>query len=532
MRILSHLSATALLTLAASGQAPILAYGFDAGGVGPAVNAGAAGGTMALNGLSLSGTSPNGTSCLHGDSSLASYGGDSGWITDLPNGVTVAFCVETSGHAMVGGNAFSYLWGDQTAAQFRCFTDGAAGANGILIRGGGLNDTLCPNAHGPRGWTHVTFVYDPSGESRVYVDGARVNTVSQPAGVAMTGTGSFRVGGYSGSIDAMDTDQFMEDFRVYDTVLTEAEINALAAGCVNQIYSVNSPAATLLVNGVSSSITAPGQVSAPTGATITAAMDTLLPGALWELAYSTAPTVPLGGGATALPGGSILNLNLNAPVNYLNGLFGTPWPGAPLTLQGTLLGGSYGGQFAATDPTSASGYAFSGAVDLDVAPCAGSGFDQGGGLPPGWTTPTGLSSWTVDSNGTPSVGTGPTSALSAPNYLYCETSGSGGTASFGVETCQINLAALPNKRLDFDLSRIGATIGTLTVSLHANGSLTTIATYSGPAAGQSQGGLEWSAESIDLTPFVPGNSPASVRFSYTAGGSYTGDVALDNVSFN
>ena len=44
--------------------------------------------------------------------------------------------------------------------------------------------------------------------------------------------------------------------------------------------------------------------------------------------------------------------------------------------------------------------------------------------------------------------------------------------------------------------------------------------------------MEWSFESIDLTPFVPASGNGILRFEYTAGGSFTGDVALDNVCFN
>ena len=523
-----------LCSLTSAGQSPLLAYDFDTGGANPAVNGGTAGpASMPLYGLTMGGASPNGTTCLQGDTALAIYGGDTGWVTNLLSGVTIAFCIETSGHTMVGNNAFAYLCGDQTAGQFRCFTDGAAGADSILFRGGGLADTLCPNAHGPQGWTHVAFVYDPAGESRAYVNGSLVNTVAQPPAVAIVGTGMFRVGGYSGSIDALDTGQFMESFKLYDTALTAAEINQLAIGCIAQTYSINSPAASFSVDGVSSSVVAPGQVAAQTGATFTVTMDTNVPAAAWELAYTLSPTLPLGGGALALPGGEIVNVDLANPgLTFFNGVFGTPWGGSPVNINVTLPGGTYGGQFAVTNPAAVSGFTFGGAVDLSVAPCLGSDFDQSLSLPPGWSTPSGVVPWTVDASGTPSTGTGPTSAATLPNYLYCETSSPNSSASFGIDTCTVNFATLSNYKLDFDLSRIGATMGTLTISLNEGGALSTIATYSGADPNQFQNGPEWSAESIDLLPFIPTSGAASIRFGYTAGGSYTGDVSLDNVSIN
>ncbi|MAB89608.1 MAG: hypothetical protein CMJ90_09145 [Planctomycetes bacterium] len=523
-----------LSTAVSAGQSPVLSYDFDSGAAGPAVNAGSGGSsTMPLNGLTLSGASPNGTTCLQGDTALAIYGGDSGWITNLASGVTIAFCIETSGHPLVGTNAFAYLCGDQTAGLFRCFTDGVAGPDSIMFRGGGLADTLCPNSHGTQGWTHVAFVYDATGESRAYVNGSRVNTVAQPAALAIVGTGTFRVGGYSGSIDSLDTGQFMESFRLYDTALTDTQINQLAVGCITQTYSLNSGAASFAVNGVSSSVIAPGQVAVQTGASFAVTMDSNVSPAAWDLAYTLAPTVSLLGGGLGLPGGQIVNVDLADPsLSFFNNVFASPWGGVPVSINVTLPGGTYGGQFAVTNPASAAGYSLGGAVDLTVAPCLGSDFDQSLSLPPGWSTPGGAVSWTVDASGTPSVGTGPTAALSQPNYLYCETSSPNSSASFGIDTCTINFATLSNYKLDFDLSRIGATMGTLTISLNEGGTLSTIATYSGADPNQFQNGPEWSAESIDLLPFIPASGAASIRFGYTAGGSYTGDVALDNLSIN
>lgn len=528
------------LCAAPAAAQPVLSYDFNGGGAGPAVNAGTGGTpTMPLNGLTMTGVAPGGSFALAGDTTLSINGGDSGWVTNLPNGVTIAFCIDTSGHALVGGNAFSYLWGDNTATSFRCFTDGAAGSNNMLFRGGGLGDTLCPNSHGPQGWTHVAFVYDAAaGESRAYVNGSRVNTVAQTANVAIMGTGNFHVGGYTGSTDAMDTNQFMDDFMLFDSAMSDAQINslALAASCLTQEYSINTPAATFTIDGAAGGLTSAGQVAVGSGTTVNVVADTNVASAPWELAWTLNPTVPASGGGNILgPGaGEILNLNLADPsLTYLNNFFGANWSGTPLNVAVALASGNYGGQFGIMDPATASGFNLSTGVDVAVVPCNGSNFDASSALPPGWSTPAGFSGWTVDAAGTPSTGTGPTAAVTPPNYLYCETSVVAGTM-FAVDTCAVDFTGLTNFNLDFDLSRIGATVGTLDIYIDdGTGTFPTlIGSYTGPDPAQMQGGTEWSAESISLIPFLPATNAAAFRFQYVSGTSFTGDVALDNVSFN
>ena len=58
---------------------------------------------------------------------------------------------------------------------------------------------------------------------------------------------------------------------------------------------------------------------------------------------------------------------------------------------------------------------------------------------------------------------------------------------------------------------------------------TLIGTYTGADPTQSQGGVEWSSESI---PFTPTTLVVAFRFSYTAGGTFTGDLGLDDIFAN
>ena len=162
-------------------------------------------------------------------------------------------------------------------------------------------------------------------------------------------------------------------------------------------------------------------------------------------------------------------------------------------------------------------------------------FDNGLTLPLGWTN-SGTSNWSVDANGTGSTGTGPTAANSLPNYLYCETS-IAHPGLFIVDTPSLPSSSAPNNLLEFQLSRIGATIATLDVKMDdgtGTNTFVTIATYTGADPGQAQGAVEWSFESIDITnggTIVP---PANLifRFEYSGTTSFTADIAIDDLSVN
>ena len=167
----------------------------------------------------------------------------------------------------------------------------------------------------------------------------------------------------------------------------------------------------------------------------------------------------------------------------------------------------------------------------------GESFDttaQGTALPTGWSQ-AGIQNWTVDANGTTSGGTGPTSAFDGSNYLYCETSSpSAAGDTYIADTVAVPSSSAPNNQLGFALSRIGATIGTLNVYMDDGaGTMNLLATYTGPDANQSQGGTEWSTETIDLTNGGTLTVPANivVRFEYIRGSSFTGDLAIDAVCF-
>ena len=150
-----------------------------------------------------------------------------------------------------------------------------------------------------------------------------------------------------------------------------------------------------------------------------------------------------------------------------------------------------------------------------------------GSYPLGWTggaAAGGIRDWTADTGGTTSSSTGPsTGALGSATYMYCETSSPSVTGdTFVMNTSAYSLAGATG--IAFDLSRVGATIGTLEVRMDdGTGTYPTLlASYTGP----EPNGAEWVLESLALPAGAPAS--ASFQFIYTRGTSFTGDLAIDN----
>ncbi|NRA96041.1 MAG: hypothetical protein HRU14_07510 [Planctomycetes bacterium] len=299
----------------------------------------------------------------------------------------------------------------------------------------------------------------------------------------------------------------------------------------------NNAEASLTVNGGSAAALSNGAAAAVD-------MNSANAGSAWDVGLVPgAPSIGLAQGGLVTPGGQSINLDLSNPAFFfLNNNFasGGGFPAAGIALAYPENNYSVSGQMAVISASHADGVSLSQACDLSWTGCSGSNFDNlsaGTSPPPGWTNQStpwvalASSPWTVDAAGTPSGATGPTAAASGANYMYCETSGTGGTAEFNMETCAFDT---PASTLSFNLSRIGATIGTLNIYVAFNGNWnsTPIATYTGADPGQLQGGTEWSAESITLSAFPLGTSNVTFAFSYTGGGSFTGDIAIDDVAVN
>jgi hypothetical protein len=154
-------------------------------------------------------------SCLVG-TAVSNGGINTGWNCNFGTGSwTISMWLEAT------STTFGYIFGDAGSGSFRCFNNGAAGTNGITLRGTGItNVDVTGFASGP---VVVHFVYDSAlANIKVYKNGVLAQTVAQtPLNIAL-GSG-FRVGGYSTSATLMGK---LDEFRIYKRALDAAEITA------------------------------------------------------------------------------------------------------------------------------------------------------------------------------------------------------------------------------------------------------------------------------------------------------------------
>jgi hypothetical protein len=115
---------------------------------------------------------------------------------------------------------FGYLFGDG-AGSFRCFNNGAAGTNGLTLRGTGITNVNVTGMNA--GPMYLHFVYDSAlANIKVYKNGVLDLTVAQTPLNLAAGTG-FKVGGYTTTAGFTGK---MDEFRLYRRALDQAEITA------------------------------------------------------------------------------------------------------------------------------------------------------------------------------------------------------------------------------------------------------------------------------------------------------------------
>lgn len=136
--------------------------------------------------------------------------------------------------------------------------------------------------------------------------------------------------------------------------------------------------------------------------------------------------------------------------------------------------------------------------------------------------------WTIDANGTPSVGTGPSSAIEGQNYIYTEASGNG--AGFPnmqaiITSPCIDLTGSLEAYISFKYHMYGTSnnLGTidLEISLDNGVSWSSIWNQTGNQ------GNQWNTINISLDTYV--GNPIALRYNRTTGTDFRGDVALDDI---
>lgn len=197
-----------------------------------------------LSGLIVGSSGEFGTAVVGNGSSSSSNCLNTGWATSLPStGWTISFWVNN--FPGTSSTTF-YYFGDNTAGSFRCFTGGVAGDGNLMLRGTGLTDV--PINSIPSTPTVIHLVYTGSAV-KIYFNGVYSSEVAQSA-VTFTGTGPFKVAGYSSS-NCMNSGTLMDEFRLYNRALTDTEISLTW----NQQLPVITAGPPVAVTGSATSVT-------------------------------------------------------------------------------------------------------------------------------------------------------------------------------------------------------------------------------------------------------------------------------------
>ncbi|AUM13672.1 thrombospondin type 3 repeat-containing protein [Ketobacter alkanivorans] len=152
-------------------------------------------------------------------------------------------------------------------------------------------------------------------------------------------------------------------------------------------------------------------------------------------------------------------------------------------------------------------------------------FESGYGDWQNITTTEDNKNWTRDSAGTPSSGTGPVSgAGDSAYYAYLETSSGGAYTSGDTAILLGPELSGANVQLSFKYHMYGSSMGSLAVDVLSEGSwINSVWSISGQQ--HTSNSAAYSQADVDLS----GYSVQQIRFRATAAGSYTGDMALDDI---
>lgn len=137
--------------------------------------------------------------------------------------------------------------------------------------------------------------------------------------------------------------------------------------------------------------------------------------------------------------------------------------------------------------------------------------------------------WQIEDGTTVSSSTGPdvdhTTGTSTGKYMYLETS-SGSTGDQAYLTTAVDLTGYNTPELRYWYHRYGATMGDMFVQVLGNGEWITLDTLTGET--HTSMSDPWTESVLDLSAY--GNQGITLRFIGERGSSYTGDMAIDDVS--
>jgi len=154
-------------------------------------------------------------SCLIGTGGTTHYL-NTGWSTNIGTGDwTISFWVNN-----IQDRNPTYLFGDQTANNFRCFFGGSAGTNNVLLRGNFQDITVTNVMPGP---TVIHIVYNGTSIT-VYRNGIWQSS-SPRSGINLSGSGPFLIGGMDNR-NCLNNDGRIDEFRFYNRALSFLEIQS------------------------------------------------------------------------------------------------------------------------------------------------------------------------------------------------------------------------------------------------------------------------------------------------------------------
>ncbi len=136
--------------------------------------------------------------------------------------------------------------------------------------------------------------------------------------------------------------------------------------------------------------------------------------------------------------------------------------------------------------------------------------------------------WSVDANGTPSNGTGPSSATQGSYYIFVEASGNG--TGYPNKQAILNspcfdLSGLTEASFKFNYHMYGSTnMGSISVDASTDEG----ATWTSIWSQTGNKGNSWQSADIDLAAYVGGG--VQLRFNRITGSTWQADIAIDNVS--
>jgi hypothetical protein len=200
--------------------------------------------TATINGgLIIGGDGKCGTSLIGSGLSSTTDFLKTNWVTNLGNkSWTIAFWNK----GFVADTIEYYAFGDSSANNFRCFTNGAAGNYNWILKGDSIADVILPYGADETSFNHCVFTYDSATQQiKGYVNGYLETTVSQTA-LNITGTDFFKIMGYKNNIGA-SAGALIDEFRLYSRALSTSEIEML----YDASYSKYSTITENICNGAS-----------------------------------------------------------------------------------------------------------------------------------------------------------------------------------------------------------------------------------------------------------------------------------------